>query len=48
LGELASGEEVGVDFVEAADHDGVHLEQGASDAGVFVFTGGGVWSPAVA
>ena len=36
LGEFASGDEVGVDFLEPADHAGVNLEQGAADGRVFV------------
>jgi hypothetical protein len=48
LGERASGDEVGVDVVEAADHDRVGLEHGAEDTSVFVLAGGDVGAPAVA
>jgi hypothetical protein len=48
FGELASGDEVGVNLVEALDQDRVNLKQGAADAGMFVLAGGGVGAPAVA
>ena len=34
--------DVRVDLIEARDHDGVDVQPGAADAGVFVFAGRGI------
>jgi len=48
LGLRVPCEEVGVDLLEAIEHDRVHMQHRAADAAVFVFASSGVGAPAAA
>jgi len=46
LGAFPAGEQAGFDLIEPGQHLGVHLQDGASDAGEFVLAGGAVGAAA--